>query len=121
MVLSQGLGIKLAKRIGMKKAKVAIVRKIAVILTASGVPVLPLNVIGQRRLIFLTRFTGPVMSRWDGEARRDDHAFSRNPGSFRPKNAPEQLVPSERSCSGTRRRRRPRKNGRDHPELQPLK
>jgi hypothetical protein len=29
---SQGLGMKLAKRIGMKKAKVAIARKIAVIL-----------------------------------------------------------------------------------------
>jgi hypothetical protein len=32
MVLSQGLGMKRAKRIGMKKAKVAISRKIAVIL-----------------------------------------------------------------------------------------
>ena len=32
MVLPQSLGMKLAKRIGMKKAKVAIARKIAVIL-----------------------------------------------------------------------------------------
>ncbi|WP_461623009.1 transposase [Bradyrhizobium sp. 25ACV] len=32
MVLPQGLGMKLARRIGMKKAKVAIARKIAVIL-----------------------------------------------------------------------------------------
>jgi hypothetical protein len=32
MVVTQSLGMKLAKRIGMKKAKVAIARKIAVIL-----------------------------------------------------------------------------------------
>jgi transposase len=32
MVLSQGLGHELAKRIGMKKAKVAIARKIATVL-----------------------------------------------------------------------------------------
>lgn len=72
MVLSQGLGIKLAKRIGMKKTKVAIVRKIAVILTASGVPVLPLNVIGQRPpdLLDPVYRTSDVPLGWRGTSRR---------------------------------------------------
>jgi transposase len=64
-------GMKLAKRIGMKTAKVAIARKIAVILHCIWVDGFVVRVgQSQRRrgrfLKFLTRFTGPAMSRWDG-------------------------------------------------------
>ena len=77
-------GMKLAKRIGMKKAKVAIARKIAVDS--------PLH-LGRRHIVrvgpgegglirlaeFLARFTGPAMSRWDGGC--DDLVHSAGGGS----------------------------------------
>ncbi|MGY4433916.1 hypothetical protein ACVWWO_006393 [Bradyrhizobium sp. F1.13.1] len=63
--------MKLAKRIGMKKAKVAIARKIAVILHCiwvDGNVVRPgpaeANLIFARK--FLVRSAGLAMSRWDG-------------------------------------------------------
>ena len=65
-------GMKLAKRIGMKKAKVAIARKIAVILHCIWVDGTSLRV-GHRQSrrdrnlnSVPGRFSGPAMSRWDG-------------------------------------------------------
>jgi hypothetical protein len=64
-------GIKLAKRIGMKKAKVAIARKIAVILHCIWVDGTSFRMGPSKGCLtktqkFLAWFTGPVMSRWDG-------------------------------------------------------
>ncbi|WP_375784862.1 hypothetical protein ACE10Z_35175 [Bradyrhizobium sp. Pha-3] len=63
--------MKLAKRIGMRKAKVAIAQKIAVILHCIWVDGTSFdwgqpkpNVIFVRK--FLVRFAGLAMSRWDG-------------------------------------------------------
>jgi transposase len=62
-------GMKLAKRIGMKKAKVAIARKIAVILHCSWVDGTSFDWPAEANLIFarkfLVRSAGLAMSRWD--------------------------------------------------------
>src|SRR3954466_10762819 len=68
MVFPQGWGIKLAKRVGMKKAKVAIARKIAVILHCIWVDGTSFDWghASRPNLKFLARSAGPAMSRWDG-------------------------------------------------------
>ncbi|MFK4535042.1 hypothetical protein ABIA00_003225 [Bradyrhizobium ottawaense] len=62
-------GMKLAKRIGMRKAKVAVARKIAVILHLGRWHILRLGAAAASLIFarkFLVRSAGLAMSRWDG-------------------------------------------------------